>query len=238
VTAKFVGYFRLVEACERPGCPICLCLEDDGRRALGAIVSEQVTDVTTRRRLRASWGFCNWHTWALVDSGSAATGAAILYEDLVRVCQRQFDPRRDRPKSWLRTTWTRARRAAPRLIERYRRRPRCLVCSQLAMAETRYADVVASDDREFARAYEVSTGLCVPHLLLVLERSTHGVERVIGSTLAKWDAVRHDLDGFVAKHEYRNVDRFTEPEATSGTRAGEILAGRRQIFGNDMPRPR
>ena len=247
MTAKFVGYFRLVEACERPGCPVCACLEEESRRALGAVVSGHVTDVATRRHLRESWGFCNWHTWALIDTGSAATAAAILYEDLVRVCQRRFDRLRDRdasvsPLRRLRAFLTRARRAVPGIVERHQQRPRCLVCSQLAAAEAGYLDALvdASDDTELGPAYQRSTGLCVPHLELVLERSgnVERVERLVGSTLAKWDALRGDLDRFVAKHEYRNVESFTETEATSYTRASEILAGRRLVFGNDMPRSR
>ena len=99
-------------------------------------------------------------------------------------------------------------------------------------------DAVASDDLELSGAYERSTGLCVPHLLLALERSENvdGVERILRSTLAKWDTLRGDLDRFVAKHEYRNVEPFSEAEASSYARAGEVLAGRRHVFGNDMPR--
>ena len=247
MTAKFVGYFRLVEACERPGCPVCACLEDDSRRALGALLTGHVTDVATRRRLRESWGFCNWHTWALVDTGNAATGAAILYEDLVRVCQSRLEGLRVRrsralvsPLRWLRGLLTRARRTVPRIVERHQRRPRCLVCSQLAVAETGYVDaiVASSADPELGRAYQRSTGLCVPHLLFALERSgdADGVERILESTLAKWDTLRADLDRFVAKHEYRNVTPFDDTDASSYVRASEVLAGRRQVFGNDMPR--
>ncbi len=32
---KFIGLFRLVDACERPGCPVCRCLESDARQYLG-----------------------------------------------------------------------------------------------------------------------------------------------------------------------------------------------------------
>src|SRR5437588_338841 len=76
VTEKFVGYYRLLEALDKPGCPICRCLLEDGRRHLDALLYEQVTDVETRRRLRAAWGLCNWHTWMLPTLGGGMTGAA------------------------------------------------------------------------------------------------------------------------------------------------------------------
>src|ERR1700675_101128 len=83
MTEKFVGYFRLIEACARPGCPVCRCLVAESRSYLGALLYEQITDPGTRRAIRLSWGFCNWHTWMLPDVESSAFGAAILCEDLV-----------------------------------------------------------------------------------------------------------------------------------------------------------
>src|SRR5262245_48413444 len=101
---KFVGYVRLVEACGQPGCPVCRCVLHDSRQHLHAILYEQVTDPDTRRRLRASWGFCNWHTWMLLEIQGMRSGAAIIFEDLLgRLAERvagdaQASPRR---RSWL-----------------------------------------------------------------------------------------------------------------------------------------
>ena len=113
VTEKFVGYYRLLEALDKPGCPICRCLLEDGRRHLDALLYEQVTDVETRRRLRAAWGLCNWHTWMLPTLGGGMTGAAILHEDLVRVCARRVDALRDGRRSRLARLLRRWRAAAP-----------------------------------------------------------------------------------------------------------------------------
>src|SRR6185436_19311202 len=104
------------------------------------------------------------------------------------------------------------------------------VCSQLATSEASYLDAITSGEADVERAYERSTGVCVPHLMLGLEHDGAGGERLVKSTLAKWDALRGDLDRFVAKHEYRNVERFSEREASSYARASEVLAGRRHVF--------
>ena len=34
---RFVGYFRLVEACAEPGCPVCWCVIRESRSHLGAL---------------------------------------------------------------------------------------------------------------------------------------------------------------------------------------------------------
>ena len=87
VSSKFIGFFRFIDACERVGCPVCFCLVEDSRRALSTLLYERVTDAETRHRLRAAWGLCNWHASELLVGAGAATGVAILFEDLVRVCE-------------------------------------------------------------------------------------------------------------------------------------------------------
>lgn len=248
VTEKFIGYFRLVDACDRDGCPVCRCLEEDGRRELESLLYEHVTDAETRRRLRESWGFCSWHTWMLLDTGTAATGGAILYEDLLRVCHDRIQHSGDwmphafvRLLSWLRGVISGApARIQTRLVDEYRERRCCPVCASLRLAEARYLDAVVdfADDLQFSRAYQCSDGLCLPHLLAGVERSpgTPGARSVLRRTLSKWHALRGDLVRFVSKHEYRNTEPISAEEATSYRRAFEVVAGRPSVFGNDLRR--
>ncbi len=81
VPSKFIRFFRLVDACDGPGCPVCRCLVADARQYLGSLLYEQVNDPDTRRRLHASWGFCNWHAWMLREVSDPAFGSAIMYDD-------------------------------------------------------------------------------------------------------------------------------------------------------------
>ncbi|MBI3629931.1 MAG: hypothetical protein HY217_10225 [Candidatus Rokubacteria bacterium] len=241
-TGKFVAFYELIEACRQPGCPVCRRLTEGGRRHLDAMLYEQVTDPDTRRRLRASWGFCNWHAWMLLEIPGAVSGAAIIYEDLTRVAiERIGRLRRAAPAraGWLARLRRLGRPAAWSAAARRRHgRAACPVCLQCREAEERYAAAILEfvDDRELVRAYEVSHGLCAPHLLQVLERGapTPGLDALVGRTLAKWAALRRDLGGFVAKHEYRNRQPFTEAEAASCARAVEMLAGGRAVWGNAL----
>src|SRR5262245_23391486 len=176
MTEKFVGYFRLVEACAQPGCPVCRCLVDESRSYLGALLYEQVTDPETRRALRRSWGLCNWHTWLLPDVESSAFGAAILCEDLVGRAVRRLESaaRGARPGGLGR--WLAALTGRPTLAERRARRPPCPACVNAAETEERYLETLAHFivDDELRAAYSLSDGLCVPHLALALEASHDG----------------------------------------------------------------
>ena len=137
MTEKFIGYFRLVDACALAGCPLCRCVEENGRRHLDAIMYEQVNDPDTRLRLHASWGFCNWHTWMLPEIGNSASGAAVVYEDVIRLVLRRAHRFRDRawssrPVSWIGRILGSAPRSA--LGRLYRRRKPCPVCAWSAEA--------------------------------------------------------------------------------------------------------
>lgn len=84
MSRRYLAYFDLIEAFRQPGCPVCRCVGAASWRYLDTLGYERVTDPEIRRRLRASWGLCNWHAWMLADLGGAAFGAAIIYEDLLR----------------------------------------------------------------------------------------------------------------------------------------------------------
>lgn len=245
--SKFIGYFRLLEACARPECPVCRCVVEDSRRYLDAVMYEQVADPDLRRRLRASWGFCNWHTWMLQDVKPSASGAAILREDMIRVAGERLErfairtPARRR--TGLRGWWRRGAgwwRAGGTAIGRlYRRRAPCPGCEQASAAEAGYLDTVLAfaEDEAFAGAYRGSVGLCVPHLVQAVERAP-GPQRaaaLVGATLERWNRLRADLESFVRKHEYRNREPFTEAEIDSPARACAVLAGAPALFGNAMP---
>jgi hypothetical protein len=239
VTHKFIGYFHFLEGCAQTGCPVCRSLEQDGRRYLEAFIREQVTDPDTRRRLHASWGFCNWHTWTLLDVADASSGAAIVYEDLIQAFLRRIRRLQDRAPSF--PTWSLARqfrRQGPTVVELHRRRNACPACAWCARAEAGYLATLLQfvDDPQFARAYAKSEGMCAPHLLAAVElgRSSPGLAHLLDRTLTKWEELRKDVDRFVSKHDYRNRAPFTEAEASSPRRAFEMLGGRPGVWGNDL----
>lgn len=233
---KFIGYFRLVEACEQAGCPVCRVLQDDSRRALDALLYEHVADHETRRRLRQSWGLCGSHTASLLEGKAVATGAAILFEDLLRVCDEAVERLASRSAPAIRWPLAWIRKRVPPLVAHHRSLAPCPVCDTLQGAEDDYLEAMVdfADDPQLSRAYERSTGLCIPHIVGVVDRhdGKNGVGTVVQATLRQWRGLRAHLERFVAKHEYRSTEPISEREASSWRLAGEVLAGRPGLFGN------
>ena len=237
------GHHRFVDACSRPGCPLCGCLRELAARHLGAVLAEHVTDPVTRERLAEAWGFCAAHAAALRKMPEAALGTAIVYQTLVeRACRWLDEAARtvEAPaeRGW-RTLVGRGRGAA---VGSRRRRERCPVCIDLAAAERRYLDALLAglDDTRLGPAYAASDGLCLPHLELALGRAATGPEaaRLVALTREKLQALAEDLRRFVDKHDHRVTPRFTEREAAAWQRALALVAGRAELFGPEMARER
>jgi hypothetical protein len=240
---KSIGFFRLLDACERPGCPVCRCLVDEARRYLDSLLYEQVTDPETRRRLRASWGFCNWHAWLLREVSDAAFGSAILSEDLLRVATERFARGASQtlktPRGLLgrlRELGRPSRRSA--LAALYRGRAACPGCRLLGESEQHYlaAALRFVDDPQFDRAYRQSHGLCLPHAVGAVDLGAGSAQarRLVALTLPKWAELRRDLQGFIDKHDHLKRRPFTEAESLASLRALEVVAGAPGLFGCDL----
>jgi hypothetical protein len=213
-----------------------------GREHLESLLYEGVTDVDSRRRLRASWGLCNWHAWMLLEIRGARAGVAILCEDLVgrligvaRTTERTGLGRR------LRAGFARRRpRVRERMVARYRRRAPCPVCEHGVDAEGHYlaALLARAGESEFRRAYGGSDGLCAPHLMAAVElaHGHPGLTPLLDLTLQRWSAIRGDLVSFIARHDYRDARPFSEAEADACRRAIELLSGAPGLFGNHLRR--
>jgi hypothetical protein len=206
----------------------------DGRQHLDALLYEGVTDLGIRRRLRASGGFCNWHTWMLLEIRGARSGTAIIHEDLLgrliealRTAAAAPAPRR----SWRTAAGRRARSRA---------REACPVCAEGAAAERRYLEALlaAGGDADLQLAYARSDGLCGPHALraMALGQGGEGASWLAARTADKWLRLRDELGRFAAKHDHRHRAPFTPAEAAACERACEALSGAAGLFGNDLHR--
>jgi hypothetical protein len=237
---KFVGYFRLLEVCDQPGCPLCRCVIRESRGYLDALLYEQVTDPETRRAIRSSWGFCNWHTWMLLEVEHSTFGSAIIYEDLIKLALKRMEgvgsrAARSAPRRW-RWRFLTSRRRRGAATEPYRERTRCPACVSVAAAERRDLETLVAfiDDGDLQAAYARSDGLCVPHLFAAVDAGGDrpGVRALVDRTRENWQRVGREIGAFVSKHDHRNREPYTEAEAASSMRAFEILVGARGVFGN------
>ncbi len=242
MTSKFVGFFQLVEACAQPGCPVCRCLREEGLRHLEALMYEQVNDPGTRGTLRSSWGFCNWHAWMLGEIPGSGLGTAIIYEDLLR---RALGRLRRLLLKIERGAWSGAgllrwvgRRPRIPILEAWRDKADCMICRSLGASEATYLRTIFdfSGDPEFDRAFDRSWGVCLPHLLHLVQigRDHARLEPVLTKVEDKWRQLQDLLKRFIEKHDYRATEKFTEEEAESWRQAVEMLAGGFGLFGNAL----
>jgi hypothetical protein len=241
MSEKSIGYLRLLEACGRGGCPVCRHVRDESRGHLDALLYEHVTDPDTRRTLRESWGFCNWHTWMLLEVDTSLFGASILYEDLLRLAGDRLGQLEDRPRSTRLGAWFArlgARQPRPAIVERHERRPSCSLCVSAAEAERQSLLTLVRfmDDGDLQAAYASSDPLCLPHLLRAIDLTSGSpqLQQLVQRTREKWVKVRGDLESFIEKHDYRNQKAYSDADAASYMRAFEILAGAKGLFGNDL----
>src|SRR2546430_15150244 len=73
---------RLSEACNKAGCILCRLTGETTRRYLETFKDEMFTDVNVRAKLRSARGFCNTHTWQLVQMG-ASLPLPQAYRDII-----------------------------------------------------------------------------------------------------------------------------------------------------------
>lgn len=242
MTSKFVSFFRLIEAYAQEGCPVCRCLREDAVRYLDALFYEQVNDPGTRAALHASWGFCNWHAWLIREIPHSSLGTGIISEDLLRGALGRLRHllvriRRGRlTVGWLSRLVGRPPRVP--LLILWRLRTICPACHAGREAEALYLLTVLdfTGDPQFDRAFDRSPGLCLPHVLRMVELGPahSNLTPVLERIEAKWQRLQTELKSFVAKHDYRTTEPFTGAEARAWTLAIELLAGAPGIFGNQL----
>ena len=237
---------RLLDACRERGCPVCRCLGEDSARHLATLLHEHVTDPGVRGALRASRGLCNWHAAMLQELPGAPFGSAIISADLLareRVRAEALGRAAGGRGSRLATLrrWL-AREASPAGKARPRRR--CLVCEGVQTSERRFLEALLAlvDNSGFEDAFAQGDGLCVPHVMLLLEGEPGparraALERLVGLDAGRWRRLEAALERFIAKHDHRARTPATEEEGRAWRLALEMLAGAPGVFGNARAAP-
>jgi hypothetical protein len=140
----------LLRSLEQPGCPACRRAEHAAERYVFGFVYEHYTDWQTLEELRASLGFCEAHTRALLRRHEAQWVMRVVYEAVVPAAIEQLASARPGDH----------------------RRP-CPMCESVRGAEQSLIAAVAAALSQPAvpATYGDSAGFCLPHLLHALEGS-------------------------------------------------------------------
>lgn len=217
-------FARVREALASGGCPVCRLVTHAVQRFLDNFLYERVNDPEMRDELRASWGFCPEHAWALPAQRNPVLGVAIVYRDLVGAL-------RDRLDAALRSRPGRRRAAESALHLLLGPVAPCPAClHRQRMEEVYVASLLEhSADPHVRQALAGPAPLCLHHLVLAasLAKSAEQLKRLLEDQRQALARLEADLSELVRKHDYRfRHEGLTLEQGVSWTRALEVLAGR------------
>jgi hypothetical protein len=248
MTPEFTGtksstYFALLEAFGKEGCPVCRLIQASATAYLEVLFYEQVTDVGTRRKLRQTRGFCNWHTWEARTIKTAPLAVAIIAQDLLEEELTRLSALQQRPlggllaKPWPGRMSTHALLA---FVRAWRQRGMCPAC-QVAVEHEKHALetlLTALPEANFAQRFEASRGVCLPHVVRIIERhAAHpALKALVEAQRRQYARLVAELAEFSRKQNYRCTDTRWGAESDAWLRAIEMLAGKPGVYGTDRHR--
>ncbi len=212
-------YQRLSEACARDGCILCRMIGETTQRYLETWKDEMFTSVDVRATLRNSKGFCNTHTWQLVQM-SASLPLAQAYRDIItdEIEQLENDKNKQRQRRF------RLKSDAPTAP--------CPACQQRDQALTRYISSLRQSlpDPSFYTLFLSSQGLCLNHFRLActqkpLDSSETWLPLLQKAQLTILQELEQQLAELIRKHDYRYIHETRGTEMTSWQRAAALVAG-------------
>ena len=235
----------LIEACEQPGCPACWLAHRTVARYITALFYEHVNDVKLRAGIRASRGYCQEHTWALLDASLGnALGVSIIYHDILTNILRAIpepDPDHSQSSAGSRFGSMLARfgQSAARRIQAFRQafQPESTggvhaACPACTMREATLNLALPAFVRGFkteslAQAYQASDGFCLPHLqrLLGHVEDADVAEWLLSLTRTRLETLDAELAEFIRKNDHRFNQEAWGSERDAWKRVIPLMAG-------------
>ena len=206
-------FHDLIEACEKPGCPVCRVEERIIERYIENLFYESVNDIKTRERLRASFGFCTKHARMTLDRRLGnALGFAIIYQDVITNILRGLEKNGENPNTFI-------------------LHKQCMVCQEQEKTTQWVVSALVEglNELQLAEAIRFSEGLCIPHLKNSLESASNQAitELLLSIHRDKLESLLGELAEFIRKSDYRFKDEGFGAEGDSWRRAVNKLTGDR-----------
>jgi hypothetical protein len=233
--------YNLLEACRKPGCPVCRLEQRSVERYLDNQFYENVNSTELRDWLRASLGFCYEHTWLAVDQRLGdALGFSIIYHDVINAILRRLE---DRVPSRASRRWTavltqlpeKMRKRVERMLYALTPQKRCPACQHRdEMTHMIISGLVKElETPEMVDALLASDGLCLRHLKQALEhvKDVSVCERLLSIHREKLESLRVELTEFIRKNDYQFMAEGFGKEGNAWLRAVGMLLGNRKDKG-------
>lgn len=231
--------YKLLEACQEQGCPVCRVEQQSVQRYLDNQFYENVNNPKWRDRLRASLGFCHEHAWLAVNERLGdALGFTIIYHDIVNHLLNQLNlddgpTRRATSRiSFLRQVPEQARSMIEKTLSVSKPRKPCPVCEHRDEILGTILSALAEEleTPEMTEALRSSAGLCLPHLRLALQqiRDASVVEKLLTIQREKLESLRAELTEFIRRNDYQRIEQGFGKEGDAWLRAMSMIAGHRR----------
>jgi len=222
--------YDVIEACEKPGCPLCRVAQRWGGRFMAAILYEEVTDPHTRGRLKQSFGFCRDHAWQAADVGGTLLGMSIIYRGLLGQIDRalvQAAPSEQR-RWWQKLGAAAGEQAAPPGLAPDKPCPACVYLAEMEDAAlVAITDALPDNERLRTGLDQPEGGLCLPHLRrgLTVARNPAAFQFLQRTTHERLEGLGAEMDEFIRKYDHRFRKEEWGSEADSWQRAIRWITG-------------
>ncbi len=221
---KHTGYFDVLEAFQKAKvCALCELEDRDMLRYLDNLLYENVNDVGVRADLARSRGYCHRHAHLLLEFADGL-GTAILYRDQVLQMMDFLKGQQGLPTKLYRRTLPKA----------WSHDAACPACAIQAQGRRRNVRTLLEwlGDPEMRAVFDASPGLCVPHMLMVLQQVPSAAKRdhLLKVQQSKFEILARELAEFTRKQDYRFCDEPVGAEKNSWQRAVHMMVGMKDVF--------
>ena len=237
-----IPWIRLGEALCQKGCPLCELVTRNARKHLNSLLYEYVLDVSVRKRLHTSFGFCNHHAWLAteveLDLQSDGQHLGTLHETIVEVELRELREASTVKRDEKQKRHVLRKKGLDPVVQRLEKRLRpgdeCLMCASDRQTEEFYASqcVLMYSDDEFRGLYEAEAVLlCRPHFLSVLRETNAPAETdyFLKDQIRKLERLSALVTLFLEKHSVERKDEPHGDEWNSWLKALEHLSSKRGV---------
>jgi hypothetical protein len=204
---KHTPYYELLEAQAKAGCSICRLVYKATDRYLDSLLYEATLDPEVRAKLKHSQGFCKEHVEMLGRRPGRALGIALIYRDIIRAAIIAAEKNKPEAAGRGLKGFMRKNRPGTNLAQELSTPQVCPACRIGAESERNNLELllVHIEDPEFQQGYANGEGLCLVHLIGVLELAeTPGeVQSLIDPQTARYRIMLHELDEFIRKRDHR-----------------------------------
>ena len=209
-------YYHLLEACKKPGCPICRLSNDGVQRYLKSMFPERVNDIEIRAQLRNNLGYCSAHAEILLSTRIAdLLGGSIIYDDILNIILKDLPG----------TLQAKKRRDKSRPS-----RDGCPACErEVEITGNLISELIKSlSDEKLREALQASDGLCFPHLRQLFSqiKNRDKVNFLLELTREHLETYRADIQEAIRKHDHEFQDEKISPEeASAWQKVMELVSG-------------